>query len=450
MGDRFYTEGDVLCQEDLNEEYEFMDADSSDDPELLDEHVQQRAPHERVHTQEQNYETGDFFDINNYKGIYFNEEMGDNEKNHCEITGAHFRYNDAVHKLARLLGSQPKAEDAKSIKRKTSANKQKQSIGKAGNVAKVKIMLDNDKNQSNISNDATLGSAYKPRGSNAYKHLMPDHPLDRHLKSINNKVKNVLNKKKFPSVGGKETFKPQTTRIVNNLNSSNSKSMAKPKDRIKISRLGVTKPIKYQNTRIAKPLLATNHRDSIKRRSQNKTTMNYSKESNDLKVVSIPAQTALSKHKKNVTSGGSYSTIQTKNAIARKNIGSAGSKIGQSDGVGSAGSKLISSYSKQVKRIKQKSSHTFCDLSTISSVLNKGSVASGKMTKSHMKKMSESTAYKATKPIKMFKTYDATSPKKSLITKQKPPSTASKKNPRLLSKYLSSTKQPMFGMNNKY
>lgn len=348
------------------------------------------------------------------------------------------------------MENHPKPQETKNDKKKTSSDKLQQNVGKTSNVAKVKIILNYDKNITNLSKDATNASTYKPRGSDAYRHSIPNHPLERHLKSINSKVKNVLNKKKFPSTGGKESFKPLTTRTLNNLNSSNSKSMGKTNDRVKISRLGITKVNKYQNARTTKPLLVSNHRDSIKRRSQNKTTMNYSKESADLKIVAKPAQVVLPKHTKNVTSGGSYSTIQTKNAITRKYIGSTGSKLGQPEGTGGSSSKLTSSYSKQVKRIKQKSSHTFGDLSTISSILNKGSVISGKIAKTHAKKMSESTVSKTTKPLKMFKTYDATSPKKALVTKQKPLSTASKKNPRLLSKYLSSTKQPMFGMGTKY
>lgn len=67
---------------------------------------------------------------------------------------------------------------------------------------------------------------------------------------------------------------------------------------------------------------------------------------------------------------------------------------------------------------------------------------SGRKTKTHIKKPSESVISNQSKPTKIFKTYDATSPKKTLVTK-KPLNSVVKKHPRLLSKYLSGSKQPM-------
>lgn len=51
----------------------------------------------------------------------------------------------------------------------------------------------------------------------------------------------------------------------------------------------------------------------------------------------------------------------------------------------SSNSKFINNYSKQMKRIKQKSSHTFCDLSRISLILSKESASSSKLQVSHIK-----------------------------------------------------------------
>lgn len=69
-----------------------------------------------MHTHEDNYKRIDLLQSNKskrervtddiaqvpnleYKGIYYDEEVGENEKNHCEITGAHFKYHDACKKL---------------------------------------------------------------------------------------------------------------------------------------------------------------------------------------------------------------------------------------------------------------------------------------------------------------------------------------------------------------
>lgn len=64
---------------------------------------------------------------------------------------------------------------------------------------------------------------------------------------------------------------------------------------------------------------------------------------------------------------------------------------------------------------------------------------SGRVLKTHEKNPSDVSAVKSTNPTKMFKTYDATSPKRTLVTK-KPLRSVIKKNPRLLTKYLQGPK----------
>ena len=205
---------------------------------------------------------------------------------------------------------------------------------------------------------------------------------------MSNKAKGPLTGSKIGTSGSRPTFKPQTTRALN-LNNSNQKSTLKQKDRLKISRLGMmNKNGKYHGIRGAKTLLLSNPRDSIKRRSQNKTTMNYSKESYDFKALPKHFPITNPKHRKNVTSGGSYSTIQAKNVLKKKYFGPAGNKLSYGDDTGSSKGKMGNSYSKQIKRIKQKSSHTFGDLSKISLILNKGTIASGKLSTTHNKKSS--------------------------------------------------------------
>lgn len=56
------------------------------------------------------------------------------------------------------------------------------------------------------------------------------------------------------------------------------------------SKLSILNAKKYPHTRGAKPLIAQNPRESLKKRGQNKTTMNYSKESSDIKSVSKPGK----------------------------------------------------------------------------------------------------------------------------------------------------------------
>lgn len=226
------------------------------------------------------------------------------------------------------------------------------------------------------------------------------HNPHKNLKSISHKVKNTLKENKIGSSGSRPSFKPQTTRALN-LNNSNQKSTLKQKEKMKISRIGIlNKSNKYRGVRGAKTLLLGNPRDSIKRRSQNKTTMNYSKENHDLKALPKHFPLTNTKHRKNVTSGGSYSTIQAKSVIKRKYFGPSGNKLGISEDVGSSKSKIENSYSKQIKRIKQKSSHTFGDLSKISLILNKGKMTGGKLPSAHIKKSSVSKVSNSIKVIR--------------------------------------------------
>ena len=153
MGDRFYTEGDALYLDEQDEDFEFMEGDTDDEGGLLDQNSKTGDPRERVHTQEENNDE-DYFDINNYKGIYFNEGVGEGEKNHWDITGAHFRYEDAVGKLIRLKEKQTKREDTKSQLGKVSPLKIENKPNRTNNnVAKVKIILNYNKQKGNLSND---------------------------------------------------------------------------------------------------------------------------------------------------------------------------------------------------------------------------------------------------------------------------------------------------------
>jgi len=62
--------------------------------------------------------------------------------NHCEITGAHFKYDDAYNKLLKLLES--KKQDERREERKMKASKDLLNK-KMSEVAKVKIMLNYNK-----------------------------------------------------------------------------------------------------------------------------------------------------------------------------------------------------------------------------------------------------------------------------------------------------------------
>ena len=81
MGDRFYTEGDALCLEDEEEDFEFQEDETDEGCDLLNQHAKTGDLRERVQTQGQNNDD-EFFDANNYKGIYFNDGVGDGEKHH--------------------------------------------------------------------------------------------------------------------------------------------------------------------------------------------------------------------------------------------------------------------------------------------------------------------------------------------------------------------------------
>jgi hypothetical protein len=52
-----------------------------------------------------------------------------------------------------------------------------------------------------------------------------------------------------------------------------------------VSKIGILNTRKFPGIRGSKALMASNPRDSLKRRSQNKTTMNFSKESTELKTI---------------------------------------------------------------------------------------------------------------------------------------------------------------------
>jgi len=236
---------------------------------------------------------------------------------------------------------------------------------------------------------------HKSKTSKIYQQSVSKQLKEKNMKSVSNKVKKVFNGQKFANSGSRPTFKPQTTRAIKNINSYNQKSVIKPKDKSKIAKLGhLNKSNKYTGIRGgAKSLIISNPRDSIKRRGQNKTTMNFSKERTELKKFSKQVPVFISKqvpitvpkHRKNVTSGGSYSTMQGKGVLKKKYTPTIGNKLGYPRGALSSNSKLKSNYSKQMRRIKQKPSHTFGDLSRISLILSKGSIHLGKFSNTHTK-----------------------------------------------------------------
>ena len=100
-------------------------------------------------------------DVNHwqYKGIYFNDEVGENEKNHCEITGAHFKYEEACKKLLSII-EKNKQEEAKDKIMKTNVLSDPKN-NKINDIAKVKILL----NYNKISNN--IGTSSKPVCSNS-------------------------------------------------------------------------------------------------------------------------------------------------------------------------------------------------------------------------------------------------------------------------------------------
>ena len=321
MGDRFYTEGDVLNLEDEGEDFEFQEDKTDEGWDLLNQHAKTGDPRERMQSQEQN-NNDKFFDANNYKGIYFNDGIGDGEKYHWEETGAHFRYEDAVAKLAKILEKEAKRKEIKSKQGKISPLKINKKINRVNNIAKVKIILNENKAKGNLYNEPKNSLITKSKISKLYQHSVNKQLTEKNMKSVSNKVKHVLNGQKFANSGWRPTFKPQTTRVIKNLSNSNQKSVIKSKDRLKIGRI---RPLNKSNnyTRIrggTKSLLISNPKDSIKRRGQNKAVMHYLKEKPGLKKFSKQVSISISdkipqsipKHKKNVASGGSYSTIQAK------------------------------------------------------------------------------------------------------------------------------------------
>lgn len=110
MGDRFYTEGNAMVDDDelADMQYQMMMDGQDDDNEQLLESSNEicenedyaDSQHQRLYTHENKYHDNDLLDhkknksvkrdqqadqdVNHwqYKGIYFNEEVGDNEKNH--------------------------------------------------------------------------------------------------------------------------------------------------------------------------------------------------------------------------------------------------------------------------------------------------------------------------------------------------------------------------------
>lgn len=253
MGDRFYTEGNAMVDDDAHAEmrYQMMLDNDSDDNDLIDssgdinehqENVETQRPHDRVYTQENHYDRGEYFgdtdpskngkndplytenDIHNYKGIYFNEEVGDNEKNHWEITGAHFKYDDAYRKLLKIFECQKQLEAKENIKKLASPYIPKTKTNKLNDVAKVKIILNSGTQNAQATKD------FKPimsnsQGGNKYT-------LERHLQSIGNRSKKPTNEK-LATTGPRPSFKPQTTRIMPHLSSSIQKSGSNQKNMTK-------------------------------------------------------------------------------------------------------------------------------------------------------------------------------------------------------------------------
>jgi len=254
-----------------------------------------------------------------------------------------------------------------------------QKMSKINNVAKVKICLNSNKEKANLSCESKLSQSSKSKSFKIYQQIMSKKPKERNLKSISHNAKQTSNIQKVPTSDSRPSFKPQTTRTNKHLGSYNQKVAIKPKNRLKISRLGhLNKSSKYQGMRGGKPLMSSNPKDNIKRRSNNKISINYAKEKYDItKKFTKHIPISVPKYKKNVTSGGSYSSIQAKGTLNRKYIHGKGSRLEYSNDAGVSNSKLKNSYSKQMKRIKQKSSHTFADLSRISLILSKGSMPQG-------------------------------------------------------------------------
>lgn len=224
MGDRFYTEGNAFNDDDKLAEMRYqMMMDEDEEENLIDssqefeeETHDRKNPHERVHTQEQNYDGGDYFDIHQYKGIYYNDEVWDNEKNHWEITGAHFKYEDAIRRLQKLLEIQSKQKDKKLVNRDKPPSKL--SIqDKINNVAKVKIILNYDKKRLSNKGSIKVNPSHKAKSNSVFKAIPHPSKLERHLKSVSSQAKQVMSDKKFKNSNSRGTFKPQTTRVMPNI-----------------------------------------------------------------------------------------------------------------------------------------------------------------------------------------------------------------------------------------
>lgn len=242
MGDRFYTEGNIIADEERlaelqyqmmmdNEEEEEELIDTSEDIDHDDGGLEVKQTNDRVHTQENNYDGGEFFDIHQYKGIYYEEEVGDNEKNHCELTGAHFRYEDAIQKLSRLLETQTKHSKAIEQEQKEKSLKMGK-VERVNNVAKVKIILGYDNKLDTVKKETRLSGTFKAKPTNAYQQVPVNPTYEKHLKSVSSQAKQVMTRKSNNS-GSRPSFKPQTTRAIPNLNSTARKSTSKTNDRIK-------------------------------------------------------------------------------------------------------------------------------------------------------------------------------------------------------------------------
>lgn len=148
------------------------------------------------------------------------------------MTGAHFKYKDAFSKLQRLLDVQIKHEDKNLSSNKHNISAKGSKLDKMSNVAKVKIILNNDKKRvHNVPSGMKLIPSHKPKSNSVYKAIPQSSKLERHLKSVSSQAKQVLNSKKFKNSNSKPTFKPQTTRVLPNLNSSGKRNTTKTQGR---------------------------------------------------------------------------------------------------------------------------------------------------------------------------------------------------------------------------
>lgn len=130
-----------------------------------------------------------------------------------------------MQKLARLLEIQTKTEENKIQYPKHKNPKMQAKINRMNNVAKVKIILNCDNNlKGNLSSDTKVDKVYRVKTNNTYKSMAHHSNVERHLKSMTSHAKHGLAKAKIGSSSSNSTFKPQTTRVMPNLNKSNRKS----------------------------------------------------------------------------------------------------------------------------------------------------------------------------------------------------------------------------------